>query len=360
MVAMLDPLVEVDRAISELRRGAPVRVYDGQTSLLMLAAEALTADHLARLTREANAAPQLVMTGTRANVLGIDKTDRTACLVSHPKGLTVATIEYLANPLAALMTRPDLSDLEVKDASPLAQACVTLSKLSRLLPAALIVEGVGAPDILAVRGASIQSYMENAADSLTLVSQARVPLENAENAKVVAFRPRDGGIEHLAIMVGDVDPSEPVLVRLHSECFTGDLVGSLRCDCGNQLRGAIAEMSKSGSGILLYLAQEGRGIGLVNKLRAYQLQDAGFDTVDANLQLGFDSDERNYLPAAQMLRMLGVHRVKLMTNNPTKVASLAKHDIEVVERVPHIYPSNQHNDGYLRTKAAKSGHMFEF
>jgi GTP cyclohydrolase II len=360
MVAMLDPLVEVDRAISELRRGAPVRVYDGESSVLMLAAEALTAEHLSSLTHTGDAAAQLVMTGTRANVLGIDKTDRAACVVSHPGGLTVAAIEYLANPLAALMSRPDLSGLEVNDASRLAQSCVTLSKISRLLPAALIVGGIGTPDILAVRSTSIESYMHNAANSLSLVSQARVPLENAENARVVAFRPRDGGIEHLAIVVGDVDVNEPVLIRLHSECFTGDLVGSLRCDCGNQLRGAIAEMSKVGSGILLYLAQEGRGIGLVNKLRAYQLQDAGFDTVDANLQLGFDSDERNYLPAAQMLRMLGVHRVKLMTNNPTKVAALAKHDIEIVERVPHVYPSNQHNDSYLRTKATKSGHMFEF
>jgi GTP cyclohydrolase II len=135
-------------------------------------------------------------------------------------------------------------------------------------------------------------------------------------------------------------------------------MGSLRCDCGNQLRGAIDEMVLAGSGILLYLAQEGRGIGLVNKLRAYQLQDAGFDTVDANLQLGFDSDERNYLPAAQMLRMLGVSRVKLMTNNPAKMTSLGKHNIEVVERVPHIYPSNRHNEGYLNVKATKSGHLF--
>jgi GTP cyclohydrolase II len=248
-------------------------------------------------------------------------------------------------------------NLEVKDADPLAHACVTLSKLSRLLPAALIVEGSGDADIPSVQASSIRSYMTIAAHSLTQVSEARVPLENAENARVVAFRPRDGGIEHLAIIVGEINPAKPVLVRLHSECFTGDLVGSLRCDCGNQLRGAIGEMSLAGSGILLYLAQEGRGIGLVNKLRAYQLQDAGFDTVDANLQLGFDSDERNYLPAAQMLRMLGVSQIRLMTNNPAKVAALGKCDIEVVERVPHIYPSNQHNDSYLSVKAAKSGHL---
>lgn len=355
-----DPLIAVDRAISELRRGAIVRVHDGDASLLMLAAEALTPEHLGLLTREGHSAPRLVMTGTRANVLGLDKTDRLACVVTHPEGLDLTIIEFLANPLAALIQRPDLSGLVLSDADTLARSCVTLSKLSRLLPAALIVEGVGTPDILSVKASLIQDYIQNAAKALTLVSQARVPLENAENARVVAFRPRDGGIEHLAVMIGDVDTTQPVLVRLHSECFTGDLIGSLRCDCGNQLRGAIAEMSKVGSGILLYLAQEGRGIGLVNKLRAYQLQDSGFDTVDANLHLGFDSDERNYLPATQMLRLLGVSRVRLMTNNPTKVAALAQHDIEVVERVPHIYPSNEHNDGYLRTKAAKSGHMFGF
>jgi GTP cyclohydrolase II len=233
-----------------------------------------------------------------------------------------------------------------------------LAKLARLLPAALIVEANATADIPAVQASSIRSYMTIAAHSLTQVSEARVPLENAENARVLAFRPRDGGIEHLAIIVGDLNPAEPVLVRLHSECFTGDLVGSLRCDCGNQLRGAIGEMATAGSGILLYMAQEGRGIGLVNKLRAYQLQDAGFDTVDANLQLGFDSDERNYLPAAQILRLIGVNRVKLMTNNPAKVTALGNCGIEVVERVPHIYPSNQHNDAYLKVKAKKSGHLF--
>lgn len=357
-MVMPDPLIEVDRAISELRRGAVVRVYDEYTSLLMMAVDALTADYLSLLTESGSTAPKLIMTGTRVNVLGIDKSDRPVSALSHPQGLSLDLIEYLANPLSSLMTPPSMTSLQVKDADALEQSCITLAKLARLLPAALIVEGDGNADIPAVQASSIRSYMTIAAHSLTMVSEARVPLENAENARVVAFRPRDGGIEHLAIIVGDVNPAEPVLVRLHSECFTGDLVGSLRCDCGNQLRGAIGEMALAGSGILLYLAQEGRGIGLVNKLRAYQLQDAGFDTVDANLQLGFDSDERNYLPAAQILRMLGVHRVKLMTNNPAKVTALGNCDIEVVERVPHVYPSNQHNDAYLRVKAKKSGHLF--
>jgi GTP cyclohydrolase II len=148
------------------------------------------------------------------------------------------------------------------------------------------------------------------------------------------------------------------LVRLHSECFTGDLLGSLRCDCGDQLRGAIAAISEAGSGVLIYLAQEGRGIGLVNKLRAYQLQDDGLDTIDANEQLGFDADERVYFPAAQILRDMGFTQVRLLTNNPAKVEALAACGLEVVERVPHAFPATAHNEKYLATKATRSGHLF--
>jgi GTP cyclohydrolase II len=157
--------------------------------------------------------------------------------------------------------------------------------------------------------------------------------------------------------VGEIDPTDPVLIRLHSECFTGDLLGSLRCDCGLQLRGAIAEIARQGSGVLLYLAQEGRGIGLVNKLRAYELQDDGFDTIDANEQLGFDADERIYAPAATMLSRMGIKRVRLMTNNPQKISQLERYGIEVAARVQHSFPSNGHNENYLRTKAERSGHL---
>ena len=357
---MSDPLIEVDRAIAELRRGASVCVLDGPKSLLMTATEVLSEEAVEQMHSMSSSPLKLLMTGARINALGIDQSERHTSVITHPEGLTLTMIECLVNPLASIDPKPDLSRLVMSDADELDEACITLTKLSRLLPAALVVQGAGEADTLMVHADAIQDYMNVAAESLKLVSEARVPLEGAENARVLAFRPRDGGIEHLAIVIGEINPAEPALIRLHSECFTGDLVGSLRCDCGNQLRGAIHEMARSGSGILLYLAQEGRGIGLVNKLRAYQLQDSGFDTVDANLQLGFDSDERNYLPAAQILRILGVSRVKLMTNNPSKVVALAKCGIEVTERVPHIYPSNKHNDSYLRVKAAKSGHLFEF
>jgi len=188
------------------------------------------------------------------------------------------------------------------------------------------------------------------------VSDASVPLADAQDTKIVAFRPADGGIEHLAITVGDPDPKDPVLIRIHSECFTGDLVGSLRCDCGDQLRGGIRTIAKHGSGIVLYLAQEGRGIGLVNKLRAYKLQDQGNDTFDANELLGFDADERVYQPAAQMLSHLGVNRVRLLTNNPEKVSVLQACGVEVTERVEHAFPTNKHNEPYLFAKATKGGH----
>jgi GTP cyclohydrolase II len=247
----------------------------------------------------------------------------------------------------------------------LAEAAVELAKLARVLPAVLLTPVdetmaarlVEAEEVIELAAESVLAYQATAARTLRRVAEARVPLADAEDARIIAFRPGDGGIEHLAILIGDPSAEEPVLARLHSECFTGDLLGSLRCDCGDQLRGAIAEIARGGGGVLLYLAQEGRGIGLVNKLRAYQLQDAGYDTVDANEQLGFDADERVYLPAAEMLRQLRFLRIRLLTNNPEKVAALQRCGIAVVERVPHVIPANGHNDFYLRTKKTRSGHL---
>ena len=159
-------------------------------------------------------------------------------------------------------------------------------------------------------------------------------------------------------MIGAPPTAKPVLTRLHSECFTGDLLGSLKCDCGAQLRGAIAAIAKAGGGVLLYLAQEGRGIGLINKLRAYRLQDQGFDTIEANERLGFEADERRYGIAARMLTLLGYRSVRLMTNNPDKVEALEAAGVKVTARVRHSFPTNAHNRAYLRTKAKRSGHLF--
>jgi GTP cyclohydrolase II len=357
------PLVSVDRAAAELRRGGiiAVRAADGSCTLV-LAAEAVTAEALDRLQALAGAPPAMAITGRRATVLGLRAAEPPVAVVrlTAAAGLAAEAIAWLADPCAADPTPLDPASLAVEDLDPAsgAAAAVALAKLARLLPAVVAVAGRACEGMPAVEAVDIAGYQQIAASTLRVVSEARVPLKDAENARIVAFRPADGGIEHLAIVIGEPDPDRPVLTRLHSECFTGDLLASLRCDCGDQLRGAIAEIAQAGSGILLYLAQEGRGIGLVNKLRAYRLQDDGFDTLDANLQLGFDDDERIYQPAAQMLRLLGLSRVRLMTNNPLKVAALARHGIEVDERVPHVFPANDHNEFYLRTKASRGGHLF--
>ena len=310
---------------------------------------------------------RLAVTACRAKVLGFSLPDKASAAEILPTDGTVfdaQTIQNIADPCA----EGEPLSLEGVRAQALssgsiAAGAVQLTKLARLLPAALTLplenrEGADRAELAVLNVADIIAYPKQSAASLSISVETSVPLAGAEHARLVAFRPSDGGIEHLAIVIGTPDTTKPVLVRLHSECFTGDLLGSLRCDCGEQLRGAIAAINRSGSGVLLYLAQEGRGIGLINKLRAYRLQDQGFDTLDANNQLGFDDDERLYDPAVRMLSLLGISRVRLLTNNPDKVEALTRHGIAVVERVPHIFPSNNHNEFYLKTKADRAGHLF--
>lgn len=356
-------LAAVDRALAELRRGDAVllRVSGANPEhddyAMVIAAECMDDAKLERLKRFSLRPPVVVVTGRRAMVLGLTSALRPVETICAGDKLNAALIATLADPQSASSSLP--SGLLADESPNWARPAATLAKLARLLPAVVVVPVEKAPDgLIEVNADEIMSYQQMAARSLSRVGEARVPLIGAEKTRVIAFRPPDGGTEHLAIVIGDIDGSAPVLARLHSECFTGDILGSLRCDCGDQLRGAISEIGRAGAGVLLYLAQEGRGIGLVNKLRAYQLQDAGFDTLDANLQLGFDDDERIYLPAAEMLSQLGIAKVRLLTNNPAKVEGLSRHGIEVTERVPHVFPSNDHNVFYLRTKATRSGHLF--
>ena len=206
----------------------------------------------------------------------------------------------------------------------------------------------------AVTPADIDAHED--ADRLHIAGRARLPVELAEDSEIVAFRTDEMPGEHVALLIGQPDGNPP-LVRLHSECLTGDVLGSLKCDCGPQLRAAIGEIEASGWGILLYLRQEGRGIGLINKLRAYALQDQGFDTVDANTRLGFAVDARNFAVAARMLKLLGQHKVRLLTNNPDKVAALEAAGVAIAERVPHHLPPNPHNERYLATKRDRTGHQ---
>jgi GTP cyclohydrolase II len=363
-------LLAVDRAVSELRRGRIVVVRaGGGEAALVLAAEAVTPEALKELRTMSRATPVLAITGRRARVLGLAETTNKVVAVTAREPLGAEMIRDLADPSSAIERAP--GDLAVTE--PPAYGCdsagVSLAKVARLLPAAVtarindpaandLAAWAARHDFLLVDAGDLFQYESTAARTLRIVSEARVPLPGADNTRIIAFRPIDGGLEHIAIVIGEPKSGEPVLTRIHSECFTGDLLGSLRCDCGDQLQGAIREIVAAGAGVLLYLAQEGRGIGLVNKLRAYDLQDRGFDTIDANEQLGFDADERVYLPAAQMLRQLGFARVRLMTNNPAKVKALAGLGVTVEDRVPHSFPSNKHNEIYLRTKQARGGHLF--
>jgi len=354
-----ETLVTVDRAIAEIRRGGTVCLAEeGMPAALMLAAEAATDGCLQRLAEISGTPPVLAMSGRRAEALGLSCGDSVVLVDSGEQPLTAPLAARVANPVAAGAPIAGLR-LARAPAPGWAAAAVALVKQARLLPVALTAPSSRLPaGGLAVEGRAVLDYARQSALALRRVAEARVPLADAEECRVVAFRPADGGIEHLALVIGQPDRERPVLTRLHSECFTGDLLGSLRCDCGDQLKGAIAALSAGGGGVLLYLAQEGRGIGLVNKLRAYNLQDDGFDTLDANLQLGFDDDERIYLPAVEMLKLLGIAQVRLMTNNPAKVEGLTRHGVSVVERVPHVFPANDHNRRYLGTKAARSGHLF--
>ncbi len=353
-------LVDVERAAQDLRRGLPTVIVDAAgAKTLAIAAEFATDEKLAALAALSGSTPELALTHSRAATLKIMLYTPDVVMVPIPARLTAEDIRSLADPaldLARPLRGPFSGKRETVPAGCL--AAVRLAKIARLLPAAVIAvlpDGLDDTNFSKVQADDVMGYDIAAASSLEPVTAAKVPLEGAENTRISAFRPRDGGAEHFAIVIGDPKGGDAVLTRLHSECFTGDLLGSLKCDCGDQLRGAIAEISGHGAGVLLYLAQEGRGIGLINKLRAYALQDQGFDTVEANERLGFEADERIFLPAAEMLRHLGFERVRLMTNNPDKVAALEQFGIEVAERVAHAFPTNEHNAFYLSTKAKKSG-----
>ncbi|MGC8476418.1 MAG: GTP cyclohydrolase II [Acetobacteraceae bacterium] len=353
----------VHRAATDLRRGIPVRLEG--PGLLIAAAETVGPAGLAEFLSAAAGPAALLLAPTRAAaVLRRPMAGAAVALELPPALLTPEALARLADPTLdqALPAAP-----AARESAPAgAEAALALAKLARLLPAVLAAPPGETPAgetpagaILSVPAADVLAYRPAAALSLRRLTEAQVPLSAAPDARIVIFRPADGGTEHLAILVGDPAAEPAPLVRLHSECFTGDLLDSLRCDCGAQLRGAIARMAEAGAGVLLYLAQEGRGIGLASKLRAYTLQDRGLDTLDANRALGWEADERNFLLAAMMLESLGIRRVRLLTNNPDKLSGLTACGIEIAGREPHAFAPNGINDEYLATKARRFGHLLD-
>jgi GTP cyclohydrolase II len=343
----------VARAVDALRRGQAVSVK-GDARFQMLAVETAPVTGLAQLGRRG---ALLLLTQPRARTLKVRLYTRDVVALPVAPDASLEDLRAIADPTEDLKFPLKGPFAPLRETLPHSYAsAVKLAKLAGLLPA-VIVRRTSAKGTVEIDAEDIEHYDSDIVRTLKIVTRARVPLGGAEKTELVAFRAEDGSPEHYAIVIGAPPTAKPVLARLHSECFTGDLLGSLKCDCGSQLRGAIEAISKAGGGVLLYLAQEGRGIGLINKLRAYRLQDQGFDTMEANERLGFEADERRYAIAAKMLKLLGYNAVRLMTNNPDKVAALKAEDIRVTARVRHAFPHNAHNYAYLQTKAKKGGHL---
>jgi GTP cyclohydrolase II len=348
--------VAVERALSEFRCGRPVIMTGADERSVALPVDGMSDDQLAAFRQMCAPAPlKLVVTERRASSLGlaaagpialvVEETDRAAEILS----LAVdAQVERSLDPLAPGLT---------------ARAAIELAKLAQRLPALLVAPMSAAaasfnPPLITVDAQAVAPFREAALGTLTVASEAHVPLNGGLSARFVVFRDVIGGTA-TAVIVGAPDFLAPVPVRMHSACLTGDVFGSRRCDCGDQLRLAIARLEEEGGGIILYLRQEGRGLGLANKMRAYQLQDDGLDTLDANATLGFDDDERDYGIAVRMLELLGCKRVLLLTNNPAKLDGLAQAGIEVSGRIPLQGAINSDNRRYLTAKATRAGHKLD-
>jgi GTP cyclohydrolase II len=349
----------VSRALGELQSRRPVQVDGDGEALLILPVEGLDNPRLAEFVSLCGPiAPDLIVTRQRALALGLQAS--TPMALRLPEAFDASDIFDLAAERTSPSTvEDDLVDAEA--ASSASMAAIQLVKLSRGLPAVLAANMIGHDvacdhSIVRVNAAAVDRFAADAVNSLVIASDALVPLPSGITSRFVVFRDATG-TDQVAIIVGKPDFTKPVPVRLHSACLTGDVFGSRRCDCGDQLALALIRVEGHGGGVILYLAQEGRGLGLANKMRTYRLQDGGLDTFDANTTLGFDDDERDYGIAARMLRMLGCSRILLLTNNPAKLDGLASAGIEIAARVPLEAPINPHNKRYLTTKAARSGHQ---
>jgi len=331
-----------------------VIIAGSNETLLCLPVEGLDKSRLAAFRAlAAPMAPRLVLTSRRARSLGIEASEPVAVALSDDvDARTVLALVAENKPRFEFLPEP---------VGAAAAAAIDLVKLAQVLPAVLVadtdpaISGGFDPRIITVDAGALARFREEGMQSLAIAGEAHVPLASRVRTRFVVFRDAFGD-DPVAVIVGAPNLSMPVPVRIHSACLTGDVFGSRRCDCGDQLRLALARLHEAGGGIILYLAQEGRGVGLANKMRTYELQDAGLDTVDANTTLGFDDDERDYGVAVRMLQMLGATRVILLTNNPDKLDSLAKAGIEISGRMPLETPVNADNRRYLTAKAARAGH----
>ena len=349
--------VAVERGLAEFRSGRPVVMTAAGEVVVVLPVDGMAAEQLACYRRLcAPATPYLVVTARRARALGLE--------AAGPVGLAISETDSVSEIFSFAADAHVTRRLDVVASGKTAAAAIDLAKLAQRLPALLIADGTAPavaacdPSLVIVAAGAVARFREAAIQSLAIAAEASVPINGGTSTRFVIFRDAIGGAS-TAVIVGKPDLAQPVPVRLHSACLTGDVFGSRRCDCGDQLRLALAQLEQQGGGIILYLEQEGRGLGLANKMRTYQLQDTGLDTVDANTVLGFDDDERDYRVAARMLQMLGCRRVTLLTNNPAKLDGLSGAGIEVSGRVALQGPINSDNRRYLTAKATRAGHKLD-
>jgi GTP cyclohydrolase II len=348
--------IAVERALSEFRSGRPVLITSVSNAITALPVDGMTEAMLVAfrlLSRPVR--PFLLITARRAGAIGVEALGPTG--IALPDSCSAAEIFALASATQVSC------QFEFVPTGAGASAAIQLAKHAQRLPALLIGAGNSAamrtcePPLVAVPAEAVAQCRRASAAFLSFAAETTIPVSGF-SARFVVFR--DGsGATPIAVILGSPDLAQPVPVRLHSACLTGDVFGSRRCDCGDQLRLALMQLAQHGGGIVLYLEQEGRGLGLANKIRTYQLQDGGLDTVDANSVLGFDDDERDYGMAVRMLQMLGCTRVRLMTNNPSKLDGLSRAGIDVCGRVPLHGPINADNRRYLAAKATRSGHQLD-
>ncbi len=362
--------VKIERAISELRRGGKLIISDinSGTSVLLIASELIQNHTTNELSELALSRPSIILSKNRSKAIGINGSNG-PCSILIKNNWEVNDILSLCMPLKNHKI-PKIDGALPESNKGIVYSCLLLLRQSRLLPAGLmaIISNVALErinkwafdkNLIHVNASDIISYEKVSANSLIMSVRAKVPIIHSENCEIIIFRPKDGGNEHFCLLFGKnrTLKNDHALVRVHSQCITGDVLDSLKCDCGQQLKQSIKLMAEADEGILIYLAQEGRDIGLLNKLRAYSLQESGMDTVEANEDLGFNDDERLYYPAKEILKQLKIKNVKLITNNPKKVEHLKNLGINVTKRVPVKIIPNKHNKKYLETKSRKSGHI---
>ncbi len=345
--------IKVERALAEIRSGRPVAVSGAEGLCVCVCVEALDEDACSEIATHANGHARLLLAAPRLRHLGVDRQEAGALALPQ---VDAARIAHLAIDTQARIDAP-VCALSVEE-----NAALELMRLALVLPALVSFaapHSAFADALVWVSPQDVSAFRDAQQHDLRIISRAPVPLEGAADSEFVVFRGGEGFRDQVAVIIGKPDLSKPVTVRLHSACLTGDLFGSLKCDCGDQLRHTAHFMAENGGGILLYLDQEGRGNGMSNKIRAYRLQGQGYDTYDADEVLGFDHDQRGFAFAAVMLKQLGVSVVRVMTNNPIKIAALEQAGLTVDADQRVVGRQTVQNVRYLASKRDRAGHFID-